>query len=86
MHIFGLILFIGMVSSSVIGSIFITKTTVIGFLASELQSTTGLKLTTVLETSTLTDENYDDDCICTPYHKCKTYKAAPDGNELIDVR
>lgn len=75
-----------MVSSSIIGSISITKTTVIGILASELQSATGLKLTTVLETSTLTNENYDDDCNCTPYHKCKSYKAAPDGNELIDVR
>jgi len=77
-------LFIGMVSSSIIGSISITKT--IGFLASELQSTTENKLTTVLESSTLTNENDDDDCICTPYHKCKSYKAAPDGNELIDVR
>lgn len=73
-----------MVSSSIIGSISITKT--IGFLASELQSTTENKLTTVLESSTLTNENDDDDCICTPYHKCKSYKAAPDGNELIDVR
>ncbi|KAF0761641.1 serine proteinase stubble-like isoform X2 [Aphis craccivora] len=84
MHILSLILFIGMVSSSIIGSISITKT--IGFLASELQSTTENKLTTVLESSTLTNENDDDDCICTPYHKCKSYKAAPDGNELIDVR
>ncbi|XP_025193800.1 spermosin-like [Melanaphis sacchari] len=86
MQIFGLILFTGIVSSLVIGPLSVTHTTVIGFLASELQSTTGLKLTTILETTTLTDENDDDDCNCTPYHQCKTYKAAPDGNELIDVR
>jgi len=86
MHIFGLILFAGIVSSSPKGQRYITQTTVIGFLPSELQSTTEIKLTTILETSTLKDGNNDQDCICTPFHKCKTYKAAPDGNELIDIR
>ncbi|XP_022168248.1 serine proteinase stubble-like isoform X2 [Myzus persicae] len=86
MHIIGLILFAGIVSSSPKGQISITQTTVVGFLPSELQSSTEIKLTTILETSTLKDENNYQDCICTPFHKCKTYKAAPDGNELIDIR
>lgn len=86
MHIFGLILFAGIVSSSSKGQISITQTTVVGFLPSELQSSTEIKLTTILETSTLKDEFNDQDCICTPFHECKTYKSAPDGNELIDIR
>lgn len=87
MHIFGLIWFAGMVSSYSKGQISITQsTTVVGFLPSELQSSTEIKLTTVLETSIIKDENNDEDCICTPFHKCKTYKASPDGNELIDIR
>ncbi|XP_029344592.1 uncharacterized protein LOC100167585 isoform X2 [Acyrthosiphon pisum] len=87
MHIFGLILFAGIVSSSRKGQISIVQTTtVVGFLPSELQSSSEIKLTTILETSALKDENNYEDCICTPFHKCKTYKASPDGNELIDIR
>ncbi|XP_060850486.1 phenoloxidase-activating factor 2-like [Rhopalosiphum padi] len=75
-----------MVSSSNIVPVLITQTTVIGFLASELHSASGLQSTTILETSTITDENVDDDCICTPYYNCKTYTQAADGHELIDIR
>jgi len=86
MHIIGLTLFAVMVSSTSIGQIFISQTTVVGFLASELLTSTEPKLTTIIESSTLSDENDYQDCICTPFHMCKTYKAAPDGNELIDIR
>jgi len=87
MHIFGLIIFAGIVSSSPIGQISITQTTtVVGFLPSELQSSTKIKLTTFLESSTVKDENNYQNCICTPFHKCKTYKAAPDGHIIIDIR
>jgi len=87
MHIIGLILFAGIVSSSPKGKISIKQTTtVVGFLPSEFQSSTEIKLTTILETSTLKDENNYEDCICTPFHECKTYRAAPDGNTIIDIR
>lgn len=29
---------------------------------------------------------HQNECICTPFNLCKTYKPAADGNELIDIR
>lgn len=86
-HIFGLILFAGMVLSSTIGQIFVSQTKLAGYLSSEMQGSAVPKLThNVIETSTLSDEKYEEDCICTPFHLCKTYEVAPDGHELIDIR
>uniref|UniRef100_A0A2S2R9K9 Phenoloxidase-activating factor 2 n=1 Tax=Sipha flava TaxID=143950 RepID=A0A2S2R9K9_9HEMI len=28
----------------------------------------------------------ESECVCTPFNLCKTYKSAPDGEELIDIR
>jgi len=85
MHIVGLILFAGIFSSSLIGQMAVTQKTVVTVLFSEW-NTNKTELTTILETSPLKDENIYQDCICIPFHKCKTYNAAPDGNEVIDVR
>lgn len=88
MHVFGLILFAEMVSSSAIAQISIPQpATVDGYPASDKQSNTGLKPTTILETSTLSaDENDDQDCICTPYYKCKSHEPDYEGHALINIR
>ncbi|CAI6347102.1 unnamed protein product [Macrosiphum euphorbiae] len=86
MHVFGLILFAGMASSSAISQTSIPQLTVDSYPAYDEQSSTELKPTTVLETSTLLDENNDQDCICTPYHKCKSHKPDYEGHELISIR
>jgi len=86
MHIFGLIMFAGIASSSPIGQILVTQKTVVSNLYTEQFERYKTKLPTILENSTLTDENNYQDCICTPFHKCKTYKIAPDGNEIIDIK
>ncbi|XP_060869424.1 inactive CLIP domain-containing serine protease A8-like isoform X2 [Metopolophium dirhodum] len=86
MHVFGLILFAGMASSSAIAEMSIPQLTVDSYPAYDEQSSTGLKPTTILETSTLSDENDDQDCICTPYHLCKSHKPDYEGHALINIR
>ncbi|XP_001943192.2 serine protease Hayan [Acyrthosiphon pisum] len=86
MHVFGLILFAGMASSSAIAQMSIPQLTVDSYPAYDEQSSTGLKSTTILETSTLSDENDDQDCICTPYHMCKSHKPDYEGHALINIR
>jgi len=84
MYIFGLVLFVGMVSSLAIAQMSSPQLTVDDYPAYGIQSSTDP--TTALETSTLSDENDDQDCICTPYHMCKSHVPDYEGHALINIR
>ncbi|KAL5240173.1 hypothetical protein ACI65C_007583 [Semiaphis heraclei] len=86
MYIFGLILFVGMVSSLAIAQMSSPQLTVDSYPTYDIQSSTDLNPTTALETSTLSDENDDQDCICTPYHMCKSHVPDYEGHALINIR
>ncbi|XP_015369411.1 PREDICTED: serine protease 44-like [Diuraphis noxia] len=85
-YIFGLMLFVGMVSSLAIAQMSSPQLTVDSYPTYDIQSSTDLNPTTALETSTLSDENDDQDCICTPYHMCKSHVPDYEGHALINIR
>ncbi|XP_029343342.1 uncharacterized protein LOC100574855 isoform X2 [Acyrthosiphon pisum] len=82
MHIIGLFLYATMVLSSTIRQKSIIQPTVVGILESELQSSAGLKSTSILKTTILSDKK----CICTPYHMCKNNNGTLGGNKQSNLR
>jgi len=80
MNYLSLILFVGILSKSAMG-----QTKQLPTMEDAINGTvSGLK-SRYSETSSTNDEDAQE-CVCTPFHLCKSYVSSTDGNNLIDIR
>lgn len=83
MNIANLILFIGVFTTAVVGRLaYETNTTGTRISKESSDDTTTMTYT---DDSTIFLQN-ESECVCTPFNLCKTYRSAPNGEELIDIR